>query len=93
MVPFYLSTSSKVFDKELCHHTNIKTRPHLHLHIVLPQSVERELGLVIDVDLHGILHELLADGTNILRQCRREHHHLQEQRANEEKDMKQKTGN
>ena len=32
----------------------------LQLDVVLLQPVQCQLGLVVDVDLHGILHELLA---------------------------------
>jgi hypothetical protein len=38
--------------------------------------VERELGVVVDVDLHRVLAELLAHRADLLAQRRREHHDL-----------------
>ena len=46
------------------------------LDVVLLQAVQRELRLVVDVDLKRVLHELLADRTDVLRQRGAEHHHL-----------------
>lgn len=48
----------------------------LQLNVVLLETVEGELGLVVDVDLQRRLHELLADGTDLLGEGGREHHHL-----------------
>ena len=48
----------------------------VELDIVLLQPVEGELGLIIDVNLQGILHELLADGSDLLRESGGEHHNL-----------------
>ena len=38
--------------------------------------MQGELGLVIDIDLERILHELLANGSDLLRECGTEHHDL-----------------
>lgn len=46
------------------------------LDVVLLQTVQGQLGLVVNIDLQGALHELLADGTDLLGQSSREHHHL-----------------
>jgi len=43
---------------------------------VLLKTVEGQLGLVIDVNLERVLHELLADETDLLVQGGREHHDL-----------------
>lgn len=48
----------------------------LQLEVVLLQAVQGQLCLVIDVDLQRRLHELLTNGTDLLRQGGREHHHL-----------------
>ena len=48
----------------------------LQLDVVLLQPVQCQLGLVVDVDLHGILHELLADTPDVLAECGAEHHDL-----------------
>ena len=48
----------------------------LQLDVVLLEAVEGELGLVVDVHLHRILHELLAHGSDVLGQGGREHHDL-----------------
>jgi hypothetical protein len=37
------------------------------LDVVLLETVEGELGLVVDVDLERVSHELLADGSDFLR--------------------------
>ena len=42
---------------------------------MLLQPVKRQLR-VVDVDLHGVLHELLAHGAHVGRERRGEHHHL-----------------
>ena len=42
---------------------------------VLLHTVQRQLG-VVDVDLHGVLHELLADDAHLARERGREHHDL-----------------
>jgi len=44
--------------------------------VVLDESVQRQLGLVVHVDLHRVPHELLADGPDLGAQRRGEHHHL-----------------
>ena len=46
------------------------------LDVVLLQTVEGELGLVVDVDLERVLHELLADWPDLLREGGTEHHDL-----------------
>ena len=46
------------------------------LDVVLHETVKGELGLVVHVNLHGIVHELLAHGANLLGQGGGEHHHL-----------------
>lgn len=46
------------------------------LDVVLRETVKRELGLIVDVDLQRVLHELLADRANLLAQSGREHHNL-----------------
>lgn len=43
---------------------------------VLLKTVERKLGLVVDVDLERVSHELLADRANLLRKGGAEHHDL-----------------
>merc|ERR1719318_2554734 len=48
----------------------------LQLDIVLPQSVQGELGLIINVNLHWILHKLLADRPDVLAEGGAEHHDL-----------------
>lgn len=48
----------------------------VHLDIVLLKAVKRKLGVVIDVDLERVLHELLADGARFLGERGREHHNL-----------------
>lgn len=44
--------------------------------IVLLQAVERQLGILIDVVLGGVLHELPANGLDLVGQSGRKHHHL-----------------
>lgn len=44
--------------------------------VILLETVEGELGLVIDVNLERVLHELLAGDTGVLAQGSREHHNL-----------------
>mmetsp|Transcript_32415 Transcript_32415/g.81591 ORF Transcript_32415/g.81591 Transcript_32415/m.81591 type:complete len:218 (-) Transcript_32415:273-926(-) len=46
------------------------------LDVMLHEAVERELGFVVHVDLHGVVHELLAHGADLLGQRGAEHHHL-----------------
>jgi hypothetical protein len=46
------------------------------LDVVLLETVKGELGLVVNVDLQRVTHELLADGTGLLGQGGREHHNL-----------------
>lgn len=46
------------------------------LNVVLLQTVESKLRLVIDVDLQWILHELLADRFGLVGKCGRKHHDL-----------------
>jgi hypothetical protein len=46
------------------------------LHVVLLQTVQRQLLLVIDVYLERVLHELLAYDSDFLVQRGGEHHHL-----------------
>lgn len=46
------------------------------LDIVLLQSVQGKLGLVVDIDLQRTLHEFLADRTGGLRKSCRKHHDL-----------------
>jgi len=44
--------------------------------VVLLQTVQSELGLVVDVDLKWVLHELLADRSSLLRKRSGKHHDL-----------------
>jgi len=46
------------------------------LDVVQLEAMEGELGVIVDVDLHGILAELLAHGTDLLAQRGAEHHNL-----------------
>jgi hypothetical protein len=46
------------------------------LDVVLLETVEGELGLVVNVDLQRVTHKLLADGTGLLGESGREHHNL-----------------
>ena len=46
------------------------------LDVVLLQPVQGKLGLIVDVDLQRVLHEFLADRTNLLRERGAEHHDL-----------------
>jgi len=46
------------------------------LDVVQLQTVEGELGVVVDVDLHGVLAELAADRADLLAQGGGEHHDL-----------------
>lgn len=48
----------------------------VELDVVLLQAVEGELGIIIDIDLQRVAHELLADGTNLLGEGGTEHHNL-----------------
>ena len=46
------------------------------LDIVELKTVQSELGIIVDVDFHGILAKLLADWSNLLAERGAEHHHL-----------------
>jgi len=46
------------------------------LDVVKLQAVEGELGVIVDVNLHGVLAELAADRADLLAQCGGEHHDL-----------------
>lgn len=46
------------------------------LDVVLLQTVKSELGVIVDVDLERVSHELLADGANLLGEGGAEHHNL-----------------
>ena len=46
------------------------------LNVVQLQTVKGELGVIVDVDLHGVLAELAADGADLLAQGGGEHHDL-----------------
>ena len=48
----------------------------VQLDVVLLKTVKCELGLVVDIDLEGILHELLAYGSDFCRESGAEHHDL-----------------
>jgi hypothetical protein len=48
----------------------------LELDAVLLQTVESELGLIVDVDFERVSHEFLANRSNLLRESGTEHHHL-----------------
>ena len=48
----------------------------IELDVVLLKTVQGKLLLVVDVDLQRVLHELLADSTDVLGQSGGEHHHL-----------------
>lgn len=48
----------------------------LQLDVVLLQTMQGQLGFVVNVDLQWVLHELLTDGTDFLRQGGGKHHHL-----------------
>ena len=48
----------------------------IKLDVVLLETVEGKLGLVIDVDFEWVLHELLADRSDLLGKCGAEHHDL-----------------
>lgn len=50
--------------------------PLLERDEVLLETVERQLGIFVDVMLRGVLHEFPANGLDLVRQCGREHHHL-----------------
>ena len=44
--------------------------------VELLETVQGKLGLVVNIDLKGVLHELLADRTNIMGERGRKHHDL-----------------
>lgn len=46
------------------------------LDVVLLETVQGELGVIIDVDFQRVSHELLANGTDLLREGSAEHHDL-----------------
>jgi len=46
------------------------------LAIVLSETVEGELGVVVNVDFHWVGHELFADRSDLFREGGREHHNL-----------------
>ena len=46
------------------------------LDVVLDEAVEGELGLVVDVNLHRVVHKLFAHGANLFGQRGGEHHDL-----------------
>ena len=48
----------------------------LQLNVILLETVQGELGVLVHVMLRGVLHELAADGLDMLRQRSREHHDL-----------------
>lgn len=48
----------------------------IELDVVLLQTVQGELGVLVDVVLGGVLHELAADGLDLLGEGGREHHDL-----------------
>lgn len=48
----------------------------LQFEVVLLQTVQGQLGLIVDVNLQWGLHELLTNRTDLLGQSGREHHHL-----------------
>lgn len=48
----------------------------VQLDVVLLQTVKGELGIVINVDLERIAHELLANGADLLGESGAEHHNL-----------------
>ena len=48
----------------------------VELDVVLLQTVESKLGLIINVNFERVLHELLADRADLLGECGAEHHDL-----------------
>ena len=48
----------------------------IKLDVVLQETVQRQLGILIDEVLRRVLHELAADGLDLVGQGRGEHHHL-----------------
>lgn len=48
----------------------------LQFNVVLLETVESELGVLVDIVLSGVLHELSADGLDLLREGGGEHHNL-----------------
>lgn len=46
------------------------------LDVVLLKTMQSELGVLIDIVLGGVLHELPADGLDLISQSSREHHDL-----------------
>ena len=43
---------------------------------MLSETVEGELGIVVDVDLHWVVHEFLADRSDFFGEGGGEHHNL-----------------
>jgi hypothetical protein len=48
----------------------------IQLDVVLLETMECQLRLVVDVNLKRVLHELLANRSHLLRESSAEHHHL-----------------
>lgn len=48
----------------------------VQFNVVLLQTVEGELGVIVNVDLERVAHEFLADGSNLLGEGGAEHHDL-----------------
>merc|ERR1719273_1574075 len=48
----------------------------LQLDVMLLETVQGQLRLIVNVNLHGVLHELLADRPDVLAEGGGEHHHL-----------------
>lgn len=48
----------------------------LKAHVVLAETVKRQLALLLDQDLGRVPHELAARDLDLLRECSSEHHHL-----------------
>jgi hypothetical protein len=48
----------------------------IELDIVLLETVESKFSLIIDIDFKRVLHELLANWSDLLRQSGTEHHDL-----------------
>lgn len=48
----------------------------LQRNVVLLETVKGQLGVFVDIVLRGVLHELAADGLDLVREGGREHHDL-----------------
>lgn len=46
------------------------------LHVKLLEAVQRELGVRVNVHLHGVVHKLFADWANLVGEGGAEHHDL-----------------